>query len=259
MSHAPRANAAPSLLTSPGSDLHERARWVFQHLPPNTARLLDVGCHDGGYTSGFASRTTQAVGIDVDVRALRAGQHRYRSVLLVAASAAALPFPTASFDCVVFSEVLEHLPTSMEQTCIAELRRVLRPRGTLLLTTPHLGSFWWLDPLMLKTHLRRLGAGVRGRRIQLKGHKHYRTEELHALLEPCFEIQSLERFGCWLYPLAYWGHLLPLGVGRTPALVRFWQWMMDYDYRRPRGDAAYNVCVVARARDQEAGDLCGSE
>ena len=61
-------------------------------------------------------------------------------------------------------------------------------------------------------------------------------------------LELVERPGRYLYPLAYWGHLLPLGVGRRPQLVRVWQAMMDVDYQHEYGDAAYNLCVVARAR-----------
>lgn len=229
-------------------DLHERARWVFQHLPQNIDRLLDAGCHDGASASGFSANARLTVGIDVDVAALAAGGQRYGGVTLVAGSVASLPFADGVFDCVVFSEVLEHVPATVERQCTAELRRVMRPRGALLLTTPHRGAFWWLDPLMGKTHLRRLFARLAASSVDIKGHKHYRVGELAALLAPHFDILKVERRGFLLYPLAYWGHLLPFGLGRLPPLVRLWRWMMDYDYSREHGDAAYNLCIIARAR-----------
>ena len=228
--------------------LHERTRWVFEHLPPSCDRLLDAGCHDAAGTRAFSARTRWAVGIDVDVDALRRGQRRQPTVGLAAASGAALPFRDAVFDCVVFSEVIEHVPAALEAQCISELHRVLRPGGTLILTTPHYGRFWWLDPLMAKTHVRRLLNRIRARRIALKGHKHYRVAELRELLAESFEIEHVERPGQVLYPLAYWGHLLPFGIGRLPTLLGLWQRMMDIDYTHEYGDAAYNVCIVARAR-----------
>jgi SAM-dependent methyltransferase len=228
--------------------LHERNRWVFTHLPVHIERLLDVGCHDGAGTSAFGTRAKLAVGIDTDVAAIGFGRKRFRSVRLAAASAAALPFSDGAFDCVVFSEVLEHVPSELETQCIAEIRRVLRPGGALILTTPHNGTFAWLDPLEMKPQLRRLGATIRRRVEQVKGHKHYRLDELSALLNPYFTIQKVERTGKALYPLAYWGHLLPLGLGQIPPLVRIWQRMMDYDYGREYGRSAYNICIVATAR-----------
>jgi ubiquinone/menaquinone biosynthesis C-methylase UbiE len=230
------------------NDLHERTRWVFQHLPVGIDRLLDVGSHDGAGTSAFAQRARYTIAIDTNEGALRSGQRRFPEVRFARASAGDLPFAAGAFDCVVFSEVLEHVPSHLEGTCIGEIRRVLRPNGTLILTTPHRGTFWWLDPLEAKPHLRRVAARARGRAEEIKGHKHYRLAELSRLLSPHFRIESVERPGQLLYPLAYWGHLLPFGFGQWPVLTRVWQRMMDYDYEREHGGSAYNVCIVATAR-----------
>lgn len=234
-----------SVLSPQSAVLHERARWVYEHLPPRIDRLLDVGCHDGASTAAFAARSHRAVGVDLDLPALVRGRGAHRNLLLAGASAAALPFADASFDCVVFSEVLEHVPAQLEETCVREIRRVTRAGGALVLTTPHRGSFWWLDPLMFKTHLRRAASR---RAHEIKGHKHYRVGELLDLLLPHYDVVAVERPGWLLYPVAYWGYLLPLGVGRLPPLVQLWQKLMDYDYAHDHGSAAYNVCVVATAR-----------
>jgi SAM-dependent methyltransferase len=210
--------------------------------------LLDVGCHDGAGTAAFGTFANLTIGVDTDTIALQSGRGRYPSVQLASASAAALPFPSGAFDCVVFSEVLEHIPQELEAQCIAEIRRVLRSGGTLILTTPHRGTFAWLDPLEMKPHLRRFAGSLRGHPRGIKGHKHYRLEELSALLSPHFAIHTVARTGEVLYPLAYWGHLLPFGVGRLPPLARLWQHMMDYDYAREHGRDAYNVCIVATTR-----------
>jgi hypothetical protein len=124
----------------------------------------------------------------------------------------------------------------------------MTPGATLLFTTPHRGWFWWLDPLMAKTHVRRLGTRLVGRRTMLKGHKHYLVDEIHKLLDPHFEIQLVERRACLLHPIAYWGHLATARLGSATSLMRFWQAAMDADYSHEYGAAAYNVCVVARAR-----------
>jgi len=218
---------------------------VYEHIPDGVGRLLDAGCHDGESTAAFHRRAETAFGVDTDDRAIRAGATRFPDVRLLVASGDALPFSDDTFDCVVFSEVLEHVPAEVEERCIRELWRVCRPGGRLILTTPHRGSFWWMDPLMQKTHLRRLVSLLGGKHRQLKGHKHYRLEEIQALLYPCFEIKSIDRVGWLLYPLAYWGYLLPLGLGRSRLLVRLWQGMMDRDYVREKGNRAYSVCITA--------------
>ena len=48
-----------------------------------------------------------------------------------------LPFPDASFDRVIASEVLEHIPD--DEAAMAELARVLRPGGSMAVTVPRCG------------------------------------------------------------------------------------------------------------------------
>ena len=241
-----RAWRAEAAATDSKARLHERTRWVYEHLPASIDRVLDVGCHDGDGLRAFGQRARLRVGIDLDVPALQRGATKGRGVQLLAASADALPFRDGAFDCVIFSEVLEHVPASVEDRCIAELRRVMMDGATLLFTTPHRGTFWWLDPLMAKTHLRRLRElGRRG--SAMKGHKHYRVEEIRRLLQPDFEIVLLERRACLLHPVGYWGHLLSTRLG-LPGMTRFCQALIDADYSAEYGDAAYNLCLVARAR-----------
>lgn len=90
---------------------------------------------------GLASRRTLEVGsLDVNgsVRAMFAGEYtgidmRPGPGVDVVGTADALPFDDASFDVVVSTEMLEHDPTPW--LSLAEMRRVLRPAGHLLLTT----------------------------------------------------------------------------------------------------------------------------
>ena len=228
-------------------ELHERTQWVYAHLPTSINRVLDVGCHDGSGLAAFALGAQLGVGIDVDIPALQRGARVEPSIRLLAANADALPFGDGVFDCVVFSEVLEHVPEDIEEKCIAELRRVMSDGGTLLFTTPHRGTFWWLDPLMAKTHVRRLTALGTGQPAP-KGHKHYRIAEVERLLRRDFDILLIERRAALLHPLAYWGHLLTARLRISPGRIRLWQSLIDADYSREYGDAAYNVCLVARAR-----------
>jgi dolichol-phosphate mannosyltransferase len=106
-------------------------------LPPGAA-VLDIGCGSSRIIQGLPA----AVGLDIllpKLRFLRGRGHRR----LVQGSGFALPFPDAAFDVVINSEVIEHVPD--EPPLWAEMRRVLRPGGTLLLGTPDYGRrLWWI-------------------------------------------------------------------------------------------------------------------
>jgi SAM-dependent methyltransferase len=81
---------------------------------------LDLGCGLGMYRELFPNR----VGFDIAPG----------PAVDVVGDAHALPFPDGTFDRILCTEVLEHLHTP--HTAIAEMQRVLKPGGTLILTTP---------------------------------------------------------------------------------------------------------------------------
>jgi ubiquinone/menaquinone biosynthesis C-methylase UbiE len=65
-------------------------------------------------------------------------------------TAESLAFPDASFDVVVSSLVLHHLPEESRLLAVREMKRVLRPGGTLLLAEfqiPERGIWRWLAAL----------------------------------------------------------------------------------------------------------------
>lgn len=113
-------------------------------------RLLDLGCGFGRHAYQAARLGAQVVAVDAgaDEVANVAGTFGAMAVAgeldaekarvgAVQADALALPFPDASFDRVIASEVLEHIPA--DETAMAELARVLRPGGSMAVTVPRCG------------------------------------------------------------------------------------------------------------------------
>jgi SAM-dependent methyltransferase len=64
---------------------------------------------------------------------------------------AGLPFRAGAFDAAFFAEVVEHLPPDAVPAVLADLARVLRPGGALVLTTPNLAA-WTNRELVLRGH-----------------------------------------------------------------------------------------------------------
>ena len=108
-------------------DLLDRA--VVRDLPAD-ARLLDAGCgEDLPMLERYANRVGVAVGVD---RATPVVDPRGR---FIRGDLSALPFATGSFDLIISRSVFEHLEDPV--AVFAEMRRVLRPNGKLVFTTPN--------------------------------------------------------------------------------------------------------------------------
>jgi SAM-dependent methyltransferase len=113
----------------------------------------------------------------------------------VRASARRLPFGPASFDGVVAVEVFEHLaPTSLDQVC-REIRRVLKPGGTLVIVDKNACS-WnairpWLPSLALKWIDERRGLWMYSRRDKVR-ERWFTARELHRRLGRWFSTIHVE-------------------------------------------------------------------
>jgi SAM-dependent methyltransferase len=105
------------------------------------ASVLDCSCGIGTQAIGLALRGHRVIGTDLSTRAATraAGEAAQRNVTLrtAAADMRRLPFRDAQFDTVVCADnALPHLLTEQDvHAALAEMRRVLRPAGLLLLST----------------------------------------------------------------------------------------------------------------------------
>jgi SAM-dependent methyltransferase len=154
---------------SSGPDRARRqARMLQQVLDgvPTPASVVDVGCGDGMATD-LAARANPGhrfVGVDWSADALRQARSRGLTLVRAEVEPAGLPIASASADVVIMSELIEHLVDP--DTALEEAWRVLRPGGTLLLSTPNLAAWYnrgllafGIQPLFSEVSLR----GVYGR------------------------------------------------------------------------------------------------
>lgn len=203
--------------------------------------ILDVGCGFGWFVhhclEGGAARVAAIESADEQIAVVRRHLPDCR-LNVVSGSALTLPFPDASFDVVVSWEVLEHLPKGSEGQFFAEVARVLRPGGSLTLSTPHWSlAANLLDPAWLLT-----------------GHRHYRPGDVEAFgagvgLVPDW---SLVRGGWWellgminLY-VAKWI------FRRRPFMADYFRRKTDAEYARNGGFA------TLFARFVKAPDSCAA-
>jgi SAM-dependent methyltransferase len=124
----------------------EFVRGVAADVPAG-ARVLDVGAGDAPYRELFAHTdymTTDWAG----------SEHEGASAADIVASAEALPVEAASFDVALCTQVLEHVPDPA--AVVTELRRVLRPGGSVHLTVP----FVWEMHELPHDYFRYTGPGI---------------------------------------------------------------------------------------------------
>lgn len=100
--------------------------------------VLDVACGAGYGSALLAQRARHVVGADISATTIEHARNRYATVPNLEfrqADCAALPFTDASFDTVVSFETIEHIDAQMQ--FLDEVRRVLRPDGVFILSSPN--------------------------------------------------------------------------------------------------------------------------
>ena len=122
----------------------------FARLPITPGeRVLDLGCGFGRHAFEAFRRGADVVAVDRSADEVAEVTKMFGAMVAageaaptqlaraVRADLTALPFPDGSFDTVIASEVLEHIPNDAD--AIAEIARVVRPGGRVAVTVPR----WW--------------------------------------------------------------------------------------------------------------------
>ncbi len=116
--------------------------WFFEPAPGE--RIVEVGCGSGVFADAMAKRGARVVCVDANPDAVayvsrtfvRDGlevRHGYLDELAL---------PDASFDAATALEVVEHVYLDQVRQLLADLKRILKPGGRLLVTTPNYRGTW---------------------------------------------------------------------------------------------------------------------
>jgi len=134
---------------------------VLQMLKGCEGRVLDVGCGPAVLEADLLRRGHEVVGIDLSLEMLRFGLNRlaaspYRErCRLLPGDVERLEFADGAFDAVACMGVLEYLPSYTR--ALREMRRVLRPGGVAVISTPNRVSAFHLNLAALRLAKRILG------------------------------------------------------------------------------------------------------
>jgi len=124
---------------APPERFEQRRACLIESLEPGS-RVIDVGCGAGWFCEALDRAGFKVVGVDVAGEAIRRARERCPSVefaLVAEHPPHELPYADGSFDAAWLGETLEHVQDVI--SLLAEIHRVLKPGGRLIVTTPDHG------------------------------------------------------------------------------------------------------------------------
>ena len=164
-------------------------------------RVLDAGC-GSGFNLVALARLGRASGIDLSPEAIQFC--RERGVRVARAGLLSLPFPAGAFDVVTSFDVIYHDWVSDDRAAVAEMARVLKPDGMLLVRVPALEALRGAHDAEVLTRRR------------------YTRGELRALLEGCgLPVVRSTYCNSLLFPLLFARRRLDRLLGREGSDVGF--------------------------------------
>ena len=198
--------------TKTGSYVDRTEKWlVFSMLRSRSGRALDLGCGTGNYTLELKKRGFDVIGLDASEGMLEVA--RSKGLECIKGDAYSLPFPDRSFDLVLSVTMFEFIHEP--ERVLAEISRVLKPGGEVLIATMNGRSAWFffkrLKSLFVETAYRYA--------------RFYTPKELEKLLENA-GFTDIESAGVIYFPSFWPFHGLAESIDR-----RF--------YRRCRNMAAF--------------------
>lgn len=112
---------------------------IINRLNLEESNILDIGCHDGTFLSLVKNRNNNFYGIEANDWGVEKSREKGIEIRqFFFDDKANLPYEDNFFDIVVAGEIIEHIFDT--DFFLAEIRRVLKPEGKLLISTPNIAS-----------------------------------------------------------------------------------------------------------------------
>lgn len=251
----------------PDNKLTTRLKLSYKWLSGKAENLLDAGCSYGYGTKYYKDKAKNVYGIDMDELHIEIASERYKGVSFSVASVEGTNFESNFFDEITINDVLEH--TNDKIKTLNEMYRILKPNGTIIISTPHKGLFSFLDPYNYGYYFRKYlphlyksvfqtvrkikegKAPAEMNPVHLQKHEHYSLKDMKQMLSrsdfgKAYEINKVFRSGL-LFEVFAMNLEVFLGIifGKriTRLLTKPFVWLGQADYWIHYGCAAYNIAI----------------
>ncbi|MDZ4677554.1 MAG: class I SAM-dependent methyltransferase [Oligoflexia bacterium] len=154
-------------------------------IPPGCKKILDVGC---GAAEGWKNFKGEVSGIELNSEAAEKARKNIKEVVVGDIENTKLPFSEASFDCIVFADVLEHLydPWGI----LLKFRPYLKAGGHILISIPNIRHYRILRSLIFKGEFTYQDSGI----LDIDHIRFFTRKEVSQMVNRTgFEIESLQR------------------------------------------------------------------
>ena len=171
-----------------GFRLRALSRALHQSTAPG-ANVLEVGCGHGEVLEACYRPDITLTGVDINPVSVNIARKRFagrRNVTLHEADVRALNFADASFDGILCTEVIEHIPDP--RILLNEIDRLLKPGGAFISTVPWEHLLFLLRALTLPVRF------LKGRDLRVPEHLHdFTLSSYRRLLEETFTVTDIRR------------------------------------------------------------------
>ncbi len=202
-------------------------------------RILDLGCGEGRHViTAYMLKNVESVGIDLSLDDLLTTRQRFcefaepdnrdKSLVISVANGNQLPFADQTFDKVICSEVLEHVPDY--GAVLSEIERVIKPGGEFAVSVPRFFPEWVCWQLsdayhqVEGGHIRIFNASKLRRHVEHCGFVYYHHHHAHSLHVPYWWLKCVFWRGddeTEAYPVKRYHDFLVWDLMKQPRLT-FW-------------------------------------
>ena len=97
--------------------IRSRGVSLLEELIDNSESILDIGCGVGHLVHYFNKRNYYSIGVDIHSKSILAAKNHYPENFFLIADAETLPFKSKSFDAIILSYSLHHIPSNIVSSC----------------------------------------------------------------------------------------------------------------------------------------------